>query len=237
MPTERKIEQVAQLEDRLKRCTIAVTTEYRGLTVAELAELRAKLREKQVELVVVKNTLAAIAGDQAGKPGLRDVLQGPTAIAFGYGEVVDAPKTIHDHIQATKISINMIGAVMDGQVLNAVDIRELAILPPKPILMSQLLAGLLGPLYGLSYTLNYHISGLARVLDAARQKMEASSDAPAQEAAATSTEAPAAEVEAPAVDPEPEAEQAPSEESTDEPEAPATEERTDEAGEEKKPEE
>ena len=210
MPTERKIEQVAQLKEKLTRCTIAVTTEYRGLTVAEIAGLRAKLREQEVELVVVKNTLAAIAGDEARKPGLRNVLQGPTAIAFGYGDVVAAPKTIHDHIRASKLSVNMIGAVMDGQVLNAVDIRELAMLLPKPMLMSKLLAGLLGPLYGLSYALNYHTSGLARVLDALRQKMEASSGAPSQEEAATTSEAPAAEAE-------PEAEQAPTEESSDEP--------------------
>ena len=191
MPTERKIKQVAYIQDRLSRCTVAVTTRNNGISVAQVNELRRKLRAASVEYLVVKNNLAGIAADNAGKPGLRDILQGPTAIAFGYGEVVDPARTLHEEIRSASLPIELLGAIVDGQTLDAAAVREFALLPPRPILMSQVMGGLLGPLYGLSYVLTYHISGLARVLDGIRQQMEAA-QAPAA--------APAAPEEAPASD-------------------------------------
>ena len=178
MPTERKIKQVAYIEERLARCTVAVTTRNNGISVAEVNELRRKLRAASVEYLVVKNNLAAIAADNAGKSGLRDILQGPTAIAFGYGEVVDPARTLHEEIRSASLPIELIGAIIDGDTLDAVAVRELALLPPKPVLITKVMGGLLGPLYGLSHALNYHISGLARALDGIRQQMEAS-EAPA----------------------------------------------------------
>ena len=186
MPTERKIKQVAYIQDRLSRCTVAVTTRNNGISVAQVNELRRKLRGAEVEYLVVKNNLAAIAADNAGKPGLRDILQGPTAIAFGYGEVVDPAKTLHEEIRSASLPIELLGAIIDGQTLDAAAVRELAVLPPKPILITKVMGGMLGPLYGLSYVLNYHISGLARALDGIRQQMEA-----AQAPAAPPEETPA----------------------------------------------
>ena len=191
MPTERKIKQVAYIQDRLSRCTVAVTTRNNGISVAQVNELRRKLRTASVEYLVVKNNLAGIAADNAGKPGLRDILQGPTAIAFGYGEVVDPARTLHEEIRSASLPIELLGAIVDGQTLDAAAVRELALLPPRPILMSKVMGGLLSPLYGLSYALTYHISGLARVLDGIRQQMEA---------AQAPTAAPAAPEEAPASD-------------------------------------
>ena len=188
MPTERKIRQVAYIQDRLSRCTVAVTTRNNGISVAQVNELRRKLRGAEVEYLVVKNNLAAIAADNAGKPGLRDILQGPTAIAFGYGEVVDPAKTLHEEIRSASLPIELLGAIIDGQTLDAAAVRELAVLPPKPILITKVMGGMLGPLYGLSYVLNYHISGLARALDGIRQQMEA-----AQAPAAPPAETPASD--------------------------------------------
>ena len=188
MPTERKIKQVAYIQDRLSRCTVAVTTRNNGISVAQVNELRRKLRGAEVEYLVVKNNLAAIAADNAGKPGLRDILQGPTAIAFGYGEVVDPAKTLHEEIRSASLPIELLGAIIDGQTLDAAAVRELAVLPPKPILLTKVMGGMLGPLYGLSYVLNYHISGLARALDGIRQQMEA-----AQAPAAPPEETPASD--------------------------------------------
>ena len=191
MPTERKIKQVAYIQDRLSRCTVAVTTRNNGISVAQVNELRRKLRTASVEYLVVKNNLAGIAADNAGKPGLRDILQGPTAIAFGYGEVVDPARTLHEEIRSASLPIELLGAIVDGQTLDAAAVREFALLPPRPILMSKVMGGLLGPLYGLSYALTYHTSGLARVLDGIRQQMEA---------AQAPSAAPAAPEEAPASD-------------------------------------
>ena len=209
MPTEKKIQQVEYIEEKLGKCAIAVATEFRGVTVQDMAALRAKLRESQVEYLVVKNNLAGIAADRAGRPGLRDVLQGPTAIAFGYGEIVDPPRVLNDHIKAAQITVTLTGAVTETEVFTAAQVLELATLPPKPILMSMLLSGLQSPLRGLAYALTYHLSGLARVLDAMREKMEVAAapeaEAPTQEAkaeaeaepeATTSVEEPRAEAAA-----------------------------------------
>ncbi len=174
MPTKEKEQQVQALQDKIARCTIAVSTEFRGLTVPQMNELRRKLRERKSEYVVVKNTLLGIAADRAGKPALRQVVKGPTGIAFGYGDVVEPAKALHDHIQAMRLPVTITGAVMDGQLLQPDEVRTLATLPPKPVLMGRLLGAVLGPLYGLSYILSYHTGALARALDARRRQLEES---------------------------------------------------------------
>lgn len=193
MPTEKKAQKIAEFEEKLKKCTIAVSTEYRGLKVSEMTELRRKLRAKKIELVVVKNTLVGIAGDKAGKPGIRKVVKGPTAVAFGYGEVTEPAKVLTEHIAATKIPVTITGAVMDGQVLQPADVKALAALPPKPILVGQLMGAMLGPLNGLVYALNYNMGALARVVDGRRKQLEA-----AQPAVLATTAAPEAAPATPA---------------------------------------
>ena len=224
MPTERKISQVAAIEEKLGRSTIAVTTEFRGVTVDDMAQLRAKLRAAEIEYLVVKNNLASIAADRAGRPGLRDVLRGPTGIAFGYGEIVDPPRVLHEHIRGAQLPVTITGAVTATDVFTGDQVRELAMVPPKPVLLARLLGGLNAPLHGLAYALTYHLSGLARVLDAMREKMEPSGAAPAQAEEAPAVEEPKAEAEAPAAEAVAPAEEAPAvEEPKAEAEAPAAE--------------
>lgn len=172
MATEKKAQQVKALEDKLKRSTIAVSTENKGLTASQMTELRRKLREKGVELVVVKNTLLGIAADNTGKAGLRQVVRGPTAVAFGYGDIVDPAKVLHQHILESKVPLQISGAVMNGQVLSAAEVQALAVLPSKQVLMGKLVGAVIGPVYGLAYVLNYHVAGLARVLEARRKQLE-----------------------------------------------------------------
>jgi large subunit ribosomal protein L10 len=161
------------LEEKLQKASIAISTEFRGVSVAEMAELRRELRAAGVEYLVVKNTLARIAADNAGVSGLSEVLQGPTAIAFGYdGDVVEPAKRLTEHIRTSRVNVAITGAIMDGQILRGPEVRALATIPPKPVLVGQLMGGLLAPLNGVVYALTYHIGGLARVLDARRQQME-----------------------------------------------------------------
>ena len=86
MATEKKEQQVQEIADRLGRCTIAIATDYRGLAMPEMTALRRKLRDAGVEYRVIKNTLARLAAEQTGSQPLVEYLEGPTAIAFGYGE-------------------------------------------------------------------------------------------------------------------------------------------------------
>ena len=172
MPTAKKISQVAMLEEKMKRCTIAISTEFHGVSVSDMAGLRRKLREQSVEYVVVKNTLAKIAGSNAGIDGFGEILVGPTGIAFGYGDPTEPAKALADHVRATRIDVAIRGAVTDGQILSGPDVQRLAAIPSKPVLMSQMMRNLLAPLTGLAYVLTFHLGGLARVLDARRGQME-----------------------------------------------------------------
>jgi len=89
MRLEEKKQTVSELAQKLERSNIVITTNYIGLTVAEMTELRRKLRHEEIEYRVIKNTLARFAAEQVGKEQLNSIIEGPTAIAFGYGSVAD----------------------------------------------------------------------------------------------------------------------------------------------------
>ena len=122
MPTPQKTEVVENLTKRIADSTIAVSTDYSGMSVAETNELRKMLRAKDVEYVIVKNTLAYIAADSAEKSKLKDIISGPTGLVFGYGEVVDAVKTLTTFIKDTNSDITIRGALMGERAL---DIKEI----------------------------------------------------------------------------------------------------------------
>ena len=172
MPTQRKNDQVADLEDRLKRSTITIAAQFRGVTVADMATARRQFRQAGLEFLVVKNTLATLAGERAGKPEVARILDGPTALAFGYGEPVEPAKVVTEHIRASRVAMTVLGAILDGQAYNGAQVMDLAATPPKPVLIARVLGGLLSPLYGLAQGLQFHTAGLARVLEARLKQME-----------------------------------------------------------------
>ncbi len=173
MPTQEKAEQIAMLEEKLKKATIVLSAEFRGLTVKDVSELRRLLRKKGIEYMVAKRTLAGIAAEKVGKGGLKKVMKGPTALVVGYGEVNEPAKIVIDHVAATKIPLTVTGGVMDGQVLDANGVRSLAALPSKPVLIAKMMGSMKSPLYGLVYGLTFHVAGLARVLEGRRKQLEA----------------------------------------------------------------
>lgn len=173
MPTQEKAEQIAMLEEKLKKATIVLSAEYRGLTVKDVSELRRQLRKKKIEYIVAKRTLARIAADKVGKKGLDKVMKGPTALVIGYGDVNEPAKIVTDHIAATKIPLTVHGGVMDGQVLDQGGVKALAALPPKPVLIAKMMGSMKSPLYGLVHGLSFHTAGLARVLEGRRKQLEA----------------------------------------------------------------
>ena len=172
MPTQKKIDQVEAIEAKLKRSTIAISTEFRGVTVAQVNDLRRQLRSQGIDYMVVKNTLAGIAAERTGRAGLKKIVKGPSAIAFGYGEPTEPAKLLSEFIRTSRVGVTINGAVMDGQTLDPADLQRFAALPPKRVLIGQLLGGIMAPLSGLVYALNYHMGGLARVLEARQQQLE-----------------------------------------------------------------
>lgn len=164
MPTEAKEAAVADLAGRISRSTIAIATDFSGLNVNQLTELRRRLREKGVEYRVVKNRIAAIAAEQAGVSPFKDILEGTTGVAFGYDDVAVVAKALDDFVKQTRAELKIRNGVMDGQPLTVAQVSALAALPPKDQLVARLLGQMNAPITGLVMVLNGSIRGLAMVL-------------------------------------------------------------------------
>jgi len=150
MPTQKKFETIQELRQRIERCTIAIAAEYRGLTVAEMGQLRRAIREAGVELRVVKNRLFLRAAQEAGRPELAGLLEGPTAIIFGYDDVAAPAKAATDYMRSARNAFAVRKGVMDGQLLTLTDLEDLANLPPREVLVGWLAGALQGPLARLA---------------------------------------------------------------------------------------
>jgi len=164
VPTTEKTRQVEELAERFSRSTIVITADYTGLGVDQMTELRRALREHDVEFRVIKNSLALMAADAAGKPAVKEVIEGPTGIAFGYGDSTVPAKALSDFIRSTRSVLTIRGAELDGRVLDSRQVQQLASLPGRDELVAQLLSRMMSPISSLVYVLSGPIAGLARVL-------------------------------------------------------------------------
>jgi large subunit ribosomal protein L10 len=149
MPTQKKIDAVADLKGRIERATLLVSAEYRGLRVKDMQELRRRLREGGVEVRVVKNSLVRLAAEQAGQPDLVRIVEGPTALAITYGDIIEAAKAVTGYAQSAPAGFGVRGGFMEGQVLTVNDLRDLVRIPPRLVLIAQLMGRLQSPLAGL----------------------------------------------------------------------------------------
>jgi large subunit ribosomal protein L10 len=205
---------VADIVESFNGSAGAVLTEYRGLTVKQLQELRRSLGEN-ANYAVVKNTLAKIAATEVGIEGFDDLLTGPTAIAFIQGDVVEAAKGLRDFAKANPTLV-IKGGVLDGKPLDAVQIGKLADLESREVLLGKMAGAMLASLSQAVYLLNAPLAQVARLAGALEAK---ATEDPTILAGGAGT--PAAAEEAPAAD-----EAAPAEEA---PEAPAADEAPAEA--------
>lgn len=152
MPKTDKAEQVAELKSMLREVSAFVLTDYRGLKVQDLQELRRRLRQRGVEYHVVKNTLLVRAAAESGLPDLKPLLAGPTAVALTPGDEVDLAKGIVDETRTIR-SLKISGGVARGRLLSAADIQALAALPGRAQLQGTLVGTLEAPLGQLTATL------------------------------------------------------------------------------------
>ena len=173
MPTQGKIDRVSELQSKLEKCSIAVTATYSNIGVNEMPDLRRRTPDAAVEFLVIKNTLMHLAADAANKPQIKEIVNGPTAIAFGYDEPIDVAKTLSEYIRTTRSPLAFQGAVIgDGPPLPAADVERLAALPPKPVLVSTLLGQLQTPLYQLLGILNGPLQSFGGILQARIRQIE-----------------------------------------------------------------
>ncbi len=170
---EQKAEQVDLLTEKLKKAKVAVLTDYRGLTVSQIQELRGKLRTGDVEFRVVKNTIARRAAEAAGVPALQKELEGPVAIAFGYDDLAMPSKLINEFVRTTRLKLDVKGGLVEGRVFSPGQVRQLADLPSREVLLAQLLGTLQSPVGQLLAIMQTPHQQLLGVLNAYKTKMEA----------------------------------------------------------------
>ena len=161
---------VAELTDGFRSSTAVLLTEYRGLTVAQLKELRRSLGEN-VTYSVVKNTLTKIAAREAAVEGLDHLLSGPSAIAFVGGDPVEAAKGLRDFSKANPLLV-IKGGVMDGRSLTPEEIRKLADLESREVLLAKMAGAMKASLTGAVSLFAAPLAQTARLVEALRAKAE-----------------------------------------------------------------
>src|SRR4051794_35576517 len=167
---------VAELTEEFRSSTAAVLTEYRGLTVAQLKELRRSLGAN-TSYAVVKNTLTKIAAKEAGVDAFDGLLQGPSAIAFVKGDPVEAAKSLRDFARDTSLVLK--GGVLEGKALDAAELAKLADLESREVLLAKLAGAMKASMAGAAALFQAPLTNAARLAEALRAKVEAQSGAEA----------------------------------------------------------
>jgi large subunit ribosomal protein L10 len=209
MNRDQKAAVIDEIAVQITASEAVFAVDYRGISVTQAAELRAKLRDADATLRIVKNTLTERAADKAGAESLKAMLAGPTALTFVRGDAAAAAKAIADYARTTGL-LPFKGGMLNGATLAPEQMSAIARLPTRDVLNAQFVNIVASPLTGLVTSLSNLISGLARQLSQVAEKKEAgeipAGDAPASAAAAPAESDPVAAEPEPAAAAEPTAE-------------------------------
>ncbi len=169
---KQKQELVNNLSEKLKNAVAGVVVDYKGITVADDTKLRRELREAGVEYMVVKNTMLRRAADNTGLSDLDSALEGSTALAISAEDHVAAAKILSKYAEGSK-TFSVKAGFIEGKVVSADEIKELAKMPPKDVLVAKALGGLNAPISGFVCVLNANLRGLVCALNAIAEKQGA----------------------------------------------------------------
>ncbi len=173
MPQPEKIKKVEQISERLEKAKSIFMADFSGLTVEEMTELRTEFRKNDVEFLVVKNTLAKLSAKKVGFDNIDEYLSGPTGLALGFGDPVAPVRVIAEYNKSKKKEKPVVkAAILEGQVLNKENAEELKNIPPREVLLGQVVSGIASPLTGLVGGLKAVLSQLVYTLDAIKEKKE-----------------------------------------------------------------
>ena len=172
MNREQKAQVVFELKEAITKCSTGILTDYKGMSSNELNILRRKMRELDIEYRVVKNTLARFAAEKADKDFLVGSFEGPVAIAFGYGEVVEPAKALMSYIRASDSTLNIKGGFLGDRLLSEDEVKTLAAIPPREVLIAQVLAGMQGTVVALLNCLTHPLREISGVLQARIKQLE-----------------------------------------------------------------
>lgn len=174
MPTTRKVNAVKELANELARSQMAVLADYRGLTVAEIGQLRRQLRQGDTVLAVTKNTLLKRAAEERGlDSAINAMLAGPTAVAFVHSpDIAKTAKALSDYARVSKV-FTVKGAILGTKVFGADRVQQLADLPSREVLLGRVVGGMQAPISGLVTVLSGTVRGLMYVLQARQDQLTA----------------------------------------------------------------
>ncbi len=168
---EKKSQQIAELSERFSKSKAVVLTEYKGLTVAEIAELRRKLREVGAEYKVFKNTLSSIAAKGTLAEPAQEMFVGPIGLAFGFDDPIAAAKKLLEYADKND-KFRVKSGVIDGRLFSADEIKAISKLPPRPVLLSMMAGAMQAPAAKLAGALNATLSQFAYALEALKTKKQ-----------------------------------------------------------------
>lgn len=167
-----KAEDLAEIKSKLASVQSAFLTDFRGLNVEEVTDLRRKLHENNVDFKVVKNTLVSIAAREVGLHGLEPYLQGPTAIAYGVDDPAVAAKGLMDFIKNRK-KLEVKAGILNGRIITPEDVKVLADLPPRPELLAKLAGCMQSPMVGFARVLQAQLRSFVFAVAALQRQKEA----------------------------------------------------------------
>ena len=167
-----KVQNVDEIKEKINKAQSIVLVDYRGLNVAQLTELRSKYREAGVDYKVYKNTMMRFAFKDSGFEDFNEYLKGPSAVAFGFDDPVQAAKITAEFAKENE-QLEIKAGIVDGKIIDVDGVKYLASLPPKEVLIAQVLGGINAPIQGFANVLQGTIRSLATVLNAIAEKQEA----------------------------------------------------------------
>lgn len=174
MARPEKVAAVEQIREDIQSSQAVFITDYRGLKVAQMNQLRGKLRDVGTEYKIVKNTLTSLAAEEAEAGDLKSLLVGPTAVAFAKEDAVATAKALSDFAKESRI-LKIRGALLEGSVIGAEDIQALADLPPREVLLAKVVGGIQAPIAGFVSVLQGTLRQFVYALDAVREQKERTS--------------------------------------------------------------
>jgi large subunit ribosomal protein L10 len=181
MPTEKNIKEVEEMARRFAEASIVIATNYRGIPVQGMERLRAALRNKGIQYRIAKNTLCKIAADEAERPEIKEIVDGPVGYVLTTGDAAEAANTLMSAIRAERLEMSVVGAVLGRDILDDKRLDSLSSLPSREILLSRLLGQMNAPVTNLVTVLSGPVRALATVLQ--RHIDQSGETEPAAEAA------------------------------------------------------
>ncbi|GAB6158627.1 50S ribosomal protein L10 [Desulfotomaculum varum] len=174
MPTTKaqKAVMLEEIKEKMSQSQVTILADFRGISVAKITDLRARLRKAGSEMKVAKNTIASIAAREIGVEGLDPYLEGPTVFAFGIEDPVAPAKILSDFAKEVKQGVDIKAGILEGKVIDANGVKALADLPSREVLLAKVLGGMQAPLYGFASVLAANLRNLVYVLDQVRQQKE-----------------------------------------------------------------